>query len=88
MLTHSELDPLITFGSGEVLVLTLPVSVRLMGRMAKDLTIPGEIAVTAVTRQGSAFLATGGTAFRSGDLIHLTLAAGAVDRLKTLVDLE
>lgn len=81
LLTHSELDPLLTFGSGEVSLLSLEVPPRMVGRMAKQLAVPGEIQVVGVTRQGHAFIPLQGSEFQTGDLIHLAVLASAMDRL-------
>src|SRR3972149_3057085 len=58
LLLHAELDPVFSFGHGEVCVVSVEVSPQLVGRMVKDLNVPGEISVAAVTRQGRAFIPT------------------------------
>jgi trk system potassium uptake protein TrkA len=88
LLTYADLDPLITFGSGEVCMLNLETTPLLAGRAVKDLTIPNEISVSAITRDGSAFIPTMGTQLRPGDMIHLAVLAVAMDRFKRLVGLD
>lgn len=88
LLTHSELDPVMTFGCGEVCLLTLEAPYLLVGRQVKNLMVPGEIHVTAITRKGHAILPIGGTEFQSGDTVHLTVLASAMDRLKELLGLS
>ena len=86
LLTHAELDPVFTFGSGEVCVLSLEVPPHLIGRVVKDLTISGEISVTALTRHEHAFIPFSGTEFLAGDILHLTVAVSAMAQLKQLLD--
>ena len=87
LLTHSDLDPVMTFGSGEVSILSIETPFQLVGQMAKHLSVPGEISVTAITRKGHAFIALGGTEFKDGDLIHISVMAESMDRLKDLLGL-
>ena len=85
---YSELDPLVTFGSGEVCILNMEIPPSLVGHMVRNLSIMGEISVTAITRQGKAFIPVMGTEFRQGDVIHVTILASAMDRFKTLFGLD
>jgi trk system potassium uptake protein len=86
LLTHSELDPVLTFGSGEVNLISLQMPAHLAGRMVKHLSIPGEIQVIAITREGRAFIPMSGTEFKPEDVIHLTILASSLDRFKGLLD--
>jgi trk system potassium uptake protein len=87
MLTHSDLDPVLTFGRGEVSLLTVETPPHLIGRFVKHLTIPGEITVVSITREGQAILPTLGTEFCEGDLIHLAVLATALSQLEALISL-
>jgi trk system potassium uptake protein len=88
LITSAELDPVVTFGSGEVCLLSVDVPPQLVGRMVKSLTIPNEISVASITREGRAFIPTSGSEFRQGDIIHLIILASAMDRFKTLLGLD
>ncbi len=85
LLLHSELDPAFTFGHGEVCVVSVEAPALLVGRIVKDLNVPGEISVAAITRQGRAFIPTSGSEFRAADLIHLLVLASSMDRFKALL---
>jgi trk system potassium uptake protein len=85
MLTHAEMDPLMTFGGGEVCLCTIEVPHRLVGQMVRQLNIPGEINVISITRQGQAFIPMSGTEFRAGDLAHLTLLASSMERFREMI---
>ena len=77
-----------TFGSGEVFMFSVEATPQLVGRMVRDLTVPSEIIVAAITRDGCAFIPTWAAQFRQGDVIHLAVLAIAMDRFKRLVGLQ
>lgn len=85
LLTHASLDPVLSFGRGEVSLITLEIPPHLEGRQVRDLTVPGEIYVTVITRDGEAMLPALGSELRSGDLLHLTVHHSAMDRLEALL---
>jgi len=85
MITHTNLDPIMSFGKGEVSLITLEIPPHLEGRRVKDLTIPGEIQVLVITREGEAILPVLGSEFHSGDIVHLAVHAAAHDRLDALI---
>lgn len=86
--SFAELDPLMTFGSGEVFMFSVDVTPQLVGRVARDLTVPNEISVVAITRDGRALLPTSGSQFREGDVIHLAVLASSKDRIRELLGLQ
>jgi Trk K+ transport system NAD-binding subunit len=55
--------------------------------MVNHITVPGEVNVVAITRQGEAMMATLGTEFQPGDLVYFAVQASAMDRLETLLGL-
>ena len=85
LLTHSELEPVMVFGSGEVCLLSIETPPLLVGRMVKHLNITGEIQTVAITRQGRAFIPLTGAELQAGDTIHLAVLASSLDRLKELM---
>ena len=85
LITHTNLDPVMSFGRGEVSLVTLEIPPQLEGRRVKDLTVPGEIQVMVITREGEAILPVMGSEFHSGDLVHMVVHAAAHDRLDALI---
>ena len=85
LLTHSDFDPILSFGNGEVCLLNVETPYNLVGKLVKDLTVAGEIQVSAITRRGQALIPLGGTEFRGGDLLHLVILASAMERVKDLL---
>lgn len=87
LLTHAQLDTVMTFGRGEVVMVTVELPPHMTGRMVKHITSPGETSVVAITRQGQAMMPTLGTEFRSGDILHIAAHVSAMDRLEALLGL-
>jgi trk system potassium uptake protein TrkA len=86
-LIHSELDPTHSFGNGEVTLVALETPPQLVGRMVRNITVPGEVNVAAIVRDGRAFLPIGGTEFQTRDVIHFIVLASSMDRFKSMVGL-
>jgi trk system potassium uptake protein len=87
LLTSAELDPIISFGSGEVSLVNIDIPSHLVGRMVKDLVVSSEINIVAITRQGAAFIPTMGSQFKDGDVVHVAILASSLKRFKTLLGL-
>jgi len=88
VLTHSELDPVISFGSGDVALFSIETPPNLVGKMIKHLNIPGEITVIAISRKDHAFIPLTGAEFRAGDVVHLAVLASSMDRFKDFMGLS
>jgi trk system potassium uptake protein len=87
LLTHADLDPVLTFGRGEVVLIAIEAPAHLVGRTVNNVTVPGEASVVSITRTDQAMIPTLGTEFRSGDLIHLAVLASALERIEHLLGL-
>jgi trk system potassium uptake protein TrkA len=85
LLTHDNLDPVLSFGNGEVKMLSIELPPQLEGRIVKDITVSGEVDVVAITREGTAIFPTLGTTFRKGDLVYILVLASAMDRVESLL---
>lgn len=88
LLTYAEFDSVRSFGTGQVQLLEIDVPERLVGHSVRDLSVPGEVSVIALTRGGRAMLPMSGTAFRSGDVLHLAVVSDAMDRVARLLGLD
>jgi trk system potassium uptake protein TrkA len=88
LVTHSDLDVLYNFGRGQVSMVAIEVPYTLAGRTVRDMTIAGEVNVSAITRDDNAFIPTLGTEFREGDILHLTVLSSAMGRLEEMLGLE
>jgi trk system potassium uptake protein TrkA len=72
-------------GSGEVKIVDIEVPPMLAGRRIEEVIIPGEVHISAISRNGKTFLPLSGTTFVEGDVVHLSVLATSQDRLKDLV---
>jgi trk system potassium uptake protein TrkA len=88
LLLYSPLSTIVSLGSGEVDVVEVEAPPVLVGRMVKDLNIPGDVQVVAVTRHGKTFMPTLGTLFQQGDLLHLAVTDTSAQRVKEMLGLN
>jgi trk system potassium uptake protein TrkA len=87
LIAHLRLDPLITFGHGEVSLVSVEVTPALVGRQVNQVSVPGEILLAAITRNGQALVPLLGTVFERDDLLHIAVRHSAMDRLEALFQL-
>lgn len=88
LLMHTDLAPVMTLGNGEVSVLAVDLPPYLEGRQVRDLLVPGEVSVVAITRGDAAIIPTTGTELNAGDVVHLAVLAGSMDRLDAMLGLS
>lgn len=67
----------VSFGDGEVRLVAYQVPPRLDGRSVESVERPGEIAVVALVRSGSASVPAPPAQLKAGDIVHLSVAASA-----------
>lgn len=84
LLSYARLQPTASLGAGDVDMIETDVPPLLVGRTVNDVTIPGEVHVTAISRGGRTFLPTLGTTFTEGDLLHLVVLTTAAKRVEAL----
>jgi len=88
VVTHSDLDALSVFNDGGATMVRVEAPARLYGHRVAQMNIPGEVSVTAITRNDQTFIPVSGTEFQEGDLIYLTVIPTAMDRLEELLGIE
>jgi len=88
VVTHSDLDVLQVFGDGGTTLVRVEVPSRLNGYHVAQMNIPGEVLVTAITRDDQTFIPVSGTEFKEGDVMYLAVIPSAMDRLEELLGLE
>jgi trk system potassium uptake protein TrkA len=85
LITHADLDPILSLGKGEVIMTLIEIKPNLSGRTVRDLMVPGEINVVAIVREGEAMIPGLGTEFCTGDRLYLTVRADAMERLEEML---
>lgn len=88
LLIHRSLDPAVSFGSGETLLVREPVPDYLAGRALAELEVEGEIRLVEVTRLGHSFLPARATTAQAGDTVTFAVAATALGRLRDFLHKE
>jgi trk system potassium uptake protein TrkA len=88
VVTHADLDVLHVFRDGGTTLVRAEVSAHLNGHRVAQMNIPGEVSVTAITRNAHTFIPVSGTEFQEGDVIYLAVIPSAMDRLEELLGIE
>ncbi len=88
VVTHTDLDVIYTFGRGEASLVVIEVPPQLASRTVNHLSIPGEISVVTIVRDGQAFVPVSGSAFQEGDRVYLSVGASAMERLEQMIGME
>lgn len=87
LLRISDLETIGSLGNGEVDLMEAEIPARIAGRTVRDLTIPGEAAVVAISRGGKTFLPTAGAPLAEGDRIHLAVHGLSAGKLRAMLEL-
>lgn len=87
LLTYHELDVVteIGSGSGDVQLMRADVPTLLEGHPVRDLTVIGEIAITAISRDNRTFIPTLGTLFDHGDVIFAAVSSNSTAKFKHML---
>lgn len=88
VVTHADLDSLSVFSDGGATMVRVEAPARLNGHRVAQMNIPGEVSVTAITRDDHTFIPVSGTEFQEGDVIYLTVIPSAMERLEELLGIE
>jgi trk system potassium uptake protein len=88
VVTHADLDVLHVFRDGGTTMVRVEASARLNGYRVAQMNIPGEVSVTAISRNDHTFIPVSGTEFQEGDVIYLAVIPSAMERLEELLGIE
>ncbi|HET9139920.1 TrkA family potassium uptake protein [Actinophytocola sp.] len=88
LLRHRHVNPEVSFGNGETLLVREVLPAWLAGRPLLDLEVDHQIRVIAITRGGHSFLPTGDSLAQPGDAVSIAVAATALDRLRSFLGKE
>ncbi|MHC1743372.1 MAG: TrkA family potassium uptake protein [Syntrophobacteraceae bacterium] len=87
LLSYSEMDAILSLGSGEVEIVEVEVPPLLVGHKVGAIAVPGEVRVIALSRRGKAFLPSSETLMQKGDLAHIAVLTSSVERLRAILTL-
>lgn len=88
LLRHRYLDPDVTFGNGETLLVRETLPAWFAGRPLLDLDMDGQSRVVACIRGGHSFLPASDCTAREGDTVSLAVTASALERLRSFLGRE
>lgn len=77
-----------TIGSGEVVVIGVPVTPSLLGKPAIELNTPGKMVVSGLARFGEAMIPDDKTILQEGDFLHLSVVRAALGEVESLLGLS
>lgn len=80
-LVYSQLQIERSIGAGQVVLVDVDVTTNMIGKRMNDINLPGEIQVSAITRNGKTFLPDPATSFQRGDIVHLLCITGSKDKV-------
>ena len=84
LVMHQSLARDVMLGDGEVALVRVAVTPRLVGRAVQDLQAPGEIMPVAIVRGGGSFIPASGETFVEGDILEVAVLTSAMDRFEHL----
>jgi trk system potassium uptake protein len=87
LLSYSELDAILSLGSGEVEIVEAEVPPLLVGRKVSVIAVHGEVHVVAVSRKGKTFLPSSETVFQRDDSVHIAVLTASTERLRAMLAL-
>ncbi len=87
ILSYSPMNVVAELGNGEIDLVEIEIPPLLVGRMVKDITIPGEAHVVAINRDGRSFLPGSDTTLNQGDLVQMAVMAASSEQLKRMLGL-
>lgn len=85
LLHHEALEPSLTFGNGETLLVRTRLPAYLTGRAVSELNVPGEIQVVEVTRHGHSIVPEPTTVLGERDTVSFVVVASSLSRLHSFV---
>jgi trk system potassium uptake protein TrkA len=88
VVTHTDMDVVSLFRDSGTAMVRMELPAHLAGHTVKELNIPSEVLVAAITRNDHTFIPGPGTDFREGDLAYILVSPAAMPRLEEMLGLE
>jgi trk system potassium uptake protein TrkA len=85
LVMHQHLVRDVTLGDGEVQLVKVSISPRLVGRTTADLAAPGEVVPVAIVRAGQSFIPASHEMFREGDVLEVAVLTTSMDRFQQMI---
>jgi trk system potassium uptake protein TrkA len=88
ILLHPAIEAEHEFGDGEVAQVRVKLPPHLDGHSVQEVTIPGDVAVAVIVRNGRAVLPTLGTRLQTGDIARFIVAREAYGRFESFLGMR
>lgn len=88
MVSHPDLHSEYQYGNAEVEMIEVALPVGLIGKSVSDITVPGEVAVSAIVRSGQAVMPTEGFSFQKDDVLFVNVLRESAEKLERLLGLK
>ncbi len=88
ILLHPAIEAEHEFGDGEVAQIRVKLPPHLDGHSVQEVTIPGDVAVAVIVRNGRALLPTLGTRLQTGDIARFIVAREAYGRFESFLGMR
>ena len=85
MLVYPNLNVERAIGAGQVNLVDVEVNQSLATKRNKDIEVPGEIELVALTRNGKTSLTNDAMTFQIGDILHLSVTSSARNKVNQLL---
>ncbi len=85
MLVYPNLNVERAIGAGQVNLVDVEVNQSLATKRTKDIEVPGEIELVALTRNGKTSLTNDAMTFQIGDILHLSVTSSARNKVNQLL---
>jgi trk system potassium uptake protein TrkA len=85
MLVYPNLNVERAIGAGQVNLVDVEVNQSLATKRNKDIEVPGEIELVALTRNGKTSLPNDAVIFQVGDILHLSVTSSARNKVNQLL---
>jgi trk system potassium uptake protein TrkA len=87
IITFNRLDSVYEMGNGNVNLVRIEIPSLLVGHTVNELTVPGEIHIISISRDGKTFMPSSGAIFEVADILYISVIYSATDKLKSMLDL-
>lgn len=85
MITHQDLYSEYQYGDADIEMMQVQLPAALIGKDIAELAVPGEIAISAIIRNGHGILPIPGTAFQKDDVVYVNVLRESADKLERLL---
>jgi Trk K+ transport system NAD-binding subunit len=88
LVSHPDLHSECQYGNAEVEMVEVALPAGLIGKSVSEITVPGEVSVSAIVRAGQAVLPTEDWSFEKDDVLFVNVLRESAEKLERLLGLK